>query len=185
MKLLPTTVRMKLALTAAAGLVLMGLMTAMVLNTTVRHSRSSRALMRTMSACAASSIALRGGPPAESRVRRGAGRKAFAQAAEENLEAGAHRFPASACARPGDGTPQRLWPFARATLGTQGDDVLKLFKHGPELQQAIENAGSGDGRAALLEMRRLTGPHIRFVKTVEAEIERSDSDVARRPRGGQ
>ena len=33
MKLLPTTVRMKLALTAAAGLVLMGLMTAMVLNT--------------------------------------------------------------------------------------------------------------------------------------------------------
>ena len=57
--------------------------------------------------------------------------------------------------------------------------MLKLFKHGPELQQAIDATQTGgDGRAALLEMRRLTGPHIRFVKTVEAEIERSDSDVA-------
>lgn len=180
MKFVPQTVRMKLAMTAAAGLVLMGLMTAMVLNTSgaalevVARTQADHERMRSF-------VQLRFAVDRlQSRaydVVRGQG--AMAQVAKENLEQARAEFRqrlerAQALAPGGD--------YGRAlvaALGMEGEDVLQMFEHGPELQQAIDAAREGGGGSSAVEqMRQLSAPYLRFVKTVEGEIQRSDSDVA-------
>lgn len=180
MRLLPATVRMKLALTAAAGLVLMGLMTALVLNTSsaaldvVARTQADHERMRSF-------VQLRFAVDRlQSRaydVVRGQG--ALAKVTQQNLDEARGEFSqrlehARAMALRRDGGR----PLAIA-LGQQGEDVLAMFENGPELLQAIEAArDGGGGGSAVEEMRRLSGPYLLFVKTVEAEIEHSDGKVA-------
>lgn len=180
MKLPPTTVRMKLALTAAAGLVLMGLMTAMVLNTSsaafdvVARTQANHERMRSL-------VQLRFAldrfqSRAYEVVRTG---EAETNTAKANLEQTRAEF-ARALERAQARAPDTDYGRALvARIGRQNEDVLKTLEKGAELQQASDafRADGGD-KAAVEEMRRLSAPFLRLVKTVDSEIERSDSEVA-------
>lgn len=180
MTLLPKTVRMKLALTAVAGLVLLGLMTAMVLSTSgtalevVTRTQADHERMRSL-------VQLRFAlDRLQSRaydVVRGQGE--LAQATRENLEDARREFQdrlARVQAMTFETGEGRL---LRAELEEQSQDVLAMFEYGPELLQAVNEArADGGGQSAVEQMRRLSAPYLRFVKTIEAEIERSDSSLA-------
>jgi signal transduction histidine kinase len=180
MRLPPTTVRMKLALTAAAGLVLMGLMAAMVLNTSsaafgvVARTQADHERMRSFVQLRFALDRLQG--RAYEVVRSG---EAEASAAKANLEQARAEF------RPALERAQARAPdtdYGRtlvATITRHSEDVQKTFAQGSELQQATDavRADGGDN-AAVEEMRRLSAPYLRFVRTVDSEIERSDSEVA-------
>ena len=180
MRLPPTTVRMKLALTAAAGLVLMGLMTAMVLNTSsaafdvVARTQADHERMRSF-------VQLRFAlDRLQSRVYEVVrGRDTEANTTKDYLEQARAEFRRAlerAQARAPDTDHGRALV---ATVGRQSEDVLKTLERGAELQQAIDAVhADGGGNAAVEEMRRLTVPYQRFVRTVDSEIERSDSEVA-------
>jgi two-component system OmpR family sensor kinase len=180
MRLPPTTVRMKLALTAAAGLVLMGLMAAMVLNTSsaafgvVARTQADHERMRSFVQLRFALDRLQG--RAYEVVRSG---QAEADAAKANLDQARAEF------RPALERAQARAPdtdYGRtlvATINRHSEDVEKTFAQGAELQQATDavRADGGDN-AAVEEMRRLSAPYLRFVRTVDSEIERSDSEVA-------
>jgi signal transduction histidine kinase len=171
---------MKRALTAAAGLVLMTLMTALVLNTSsaafevVARTQADHERMRSF-------VQLRFAlDRLQSRaydVVRDQG--ALALVAKDNLEK-AHVEFRRRLARAQAMAPDTEYGRALvATLGRQSEEVVKAFEHGPQLKQAIDAARTaGGGKSAVAEMQRLSGPYLRFVKTVEAEIERSDGEVA-------
>lgn len=180
MRLFPKTVRIKLALTAAAGLVLTGLMTTMFLKTSdaalevVARTQADHERMRSF-------VQLRFAVDRfQSRaydVVRSTGD--MAPVARENLVQAREEF------RYRLAHAQALAPdtdYGRslvAALSAEGDDVLRMFEHGPELQQAIDAArAEGGGSSAVDQMRELSAPYIRFVQTVETGIQRSDGDVA-------
>jgi two-component system, OmpR family, sensor kinase len=180
MKFLPITVRMKLALTAAAGLVLMGLMTAMVLNTSgaalevaartqADHERMRRFVQLRFAVDRLQSRAYD--------VVRGQGE--LASIARDNLAVARAEFR-HRLARAQEAAPDTDYGRALvAALSAEGEDVLKMFEYGTELQEAINAAqAEGGGSSAVSAMRRLSAPYLQFVSTVEAEIQRSDSDVA-------
>ncbi len=180
MRYLPTTVRMKLALTAAAGLVLMGLMTAMVMNTSsaafdvVTRTRADHERMRAFTQLHGAGEILQ--------------RRAYGAAQEEGqlqlvaLDALAEarldfqrRLARAQQMAPNNEYGHRLV----AELQVQGEEVLELFQHGPELLQAIDVARKDGGtKSAVAEMMRLSAPYLRFLRTVEGEIQRSDSEVS-------
>jgi two-component system OmpR family sensor kinase len=180
MRLVPKTVRMKLALTAAAGLVLTGLMTTMFLNTSdaalevVARTQADHERMRSF-------VQLRFAVDRlQSRaydVVRSPGE--LAPVARDNLEQARAEFR-QRLARAQSLAPESDYGSALvADLGTQGEEVLRMFEHGPELQRAIDGAqAEGGGSSAVEQMRQLSAPYIRFVQTVEGEIQRSDTDVA-------
>jgi two-component system OmpR family sensor kinase len=180
MRLIPKTVRMKLAVTAAAGLVLMGLMTAMVLNTSdaalevVARTQADHERMRSF-------VQLRFAVDRlQSRaydVVRSTG--ALAPVARDNLAQARDEFSERLARAQELAPPGAYGRELVAALAVQGADVLQMFEHGPELQQAIDAAQAvGGGSSAVEQMRKLSAPYLRFVQTVEAEIQRSDSDVA-------
>jgi signal transduction histidine kinase len=180
MRLPTTTVRLKLALTAAAGLVLMGLMTALVLNTSsaafdvVARTQADHERMRSFVQLrfaldrlqSRAYDAVRGGDAEAgvSEVELEQARAEFAQA----LEHAQARAPQTVHGRE-----------LVAKVARESEDVLKTFEPGAELQQAaIAVRADGGGNAAVDEMRRLSAPFFRLVRTVDSEIERSDSEVA-------
>ena len=180
MMLLPATVRMKLAVTAAVGLALMGLMTALVLNTSsaalevVGQTQADHERMRSF-------VQLRF---AVDRLQSSAyavvsGQGALAIVAKDSLERARIEFRRRLARAQAMAPDSDYGRSLVAVLGKQSDDVLEQFEHGPELLQSINAAREGGGgKSAVDEMRRLSDPYLRFVKTVEAEIERSDSNVA-------
>jgi hypothetical protein len=171
---------MKLALTAAAGLVLMGLMTAMVLNTSsaafevVAHTQADHERMRSFVQLRFALDRLQS--RAYDSVRSGNVEASAAKDMLDQARAEFRRAVERAQARASD------TDFGRelvAKVGQQSQDVLRTFEQGAELQQAIDAVGADGGdKAAVDEMRRLSAPFLRFVRTVDTEIERSDSVVA-------
>ncbi len=111
--------------------------------------------------------------------------EAEANAAKDNLEQALAEFhPAldRARARAPDTDQGRalVATLGRAERGRAEDARKKRKKKpGAELDQAIDavRADGGDN-AAVEEMRRLSAPYFRFVRTVDGEIERSDGEVA-------
>lgn len=180
MRLWPNTVRMKLALTAAAGLVLLGLMTTLVLNTSsaafdvVARTQADHQRMRSF-------VQLRFAlDRLQSRVYEAVrSKEADEDAARDQLEqARADFVPAleRAQAKAADSDAGRA---LAAVIGRQSQDVLKTFDAGAELDEAIRAVrANGGGNAALEQMQRLTAPYQQLMKTVDGEIERSDREVA-------
>jgi signal transduction histidine kinase len=180
MRLPSTTVRMKLALTAAAGLVLLGLMTTLVLNTSsaafdvVARTQADHERMRRFVQLRFALDRLQS--RAYDMVRSGQAEGAIAK---ENLQQARAEFgPALERARAK--VPDTVKGRALVvTMRQQSDAMLKTLEQGAELQQAIDAArADGGGKAAVEEMRRLSAPFFGFAKTVDAEIERSDREVA-------
>jgi signal transduction histidine kinase len=171
---------MKLALTAAAGLVLMGVMTALVLNTSsaafevVARTQANHQRMRSFVQLRFALDRLQTG--AYDVVRTG---DAEASAAKDNLEQARAEFGRAlerAQARAPESDDGRALV---AKVGRQSSDVLKVFEPGAELQQAIDAVhADGGGKAAVDEMRRLSAPFLQLLRTVDSEIERSDGEVA-------
>jgi two-component system, OmpR family, sensor kinase len=180
MRLPPTTVRMKLAITAAAGLVLLGLMTALVLNTSsaafevVARTQADHERMRRFVQLRFALDRLQS--RAYDMVRSGQFEGAVAK---EDLQQARAEF-SPALARAQAKVPDTVQGHALvAKMAHQSEDMLKTLEQGAELQQAIDAArADGGGKAAVDEMRRLSAPFFRFAKTVDAEIERSDRQVA-------
>ncbi len=180
MRLPSTTVRMKLALTAAAGLVLMGLMTAMVLNTSsaafevVARTQADHERMRSFVQLRFALDRLQS--RAYDSVRSGS---VEASAAKDRLDQARAEFRRAVERAQAGASDTDLGRELVARVGQQSEAVLRTFEQGAELQQAIDAVGADGGdKAAVDEMRRLSAPFLRFVRTVDTEIERSDSVVA-------
>jgi len=182
MRLWPTTVRMKLALTAAAGLVLLGLMTALVLSTSsaafevVARTQADHERMRSFVQLRFALDRLQTGVYEVVRIGEA---EPEAETLWQNLDQSLIEFARAldrARARVADNDRGRA---LLATLTRQSADVRKTFETGAALQQAMDavRADGGDN-AAIVEMRQLSAPFQRLVRTVDAEIERSDGEVA-------
>ncbi len=175
--MLPGTLRAKLAATAAAGFVLTGLMTVLVLQTTqaahqvVQQAEASHDRMRLFA-----------------RLQSTANR--LQQLAYQNVRAGNERSAAELRAARGDfiaalaalqtiprpnAEDRRLVPIVER----EGAAVLGLFSHSEDTVRAVDHAWhTGGSRAALEEVQVRSEPYRVFADTVSREVAREDQQVS-------
>jgi two-component system, OmpR family, sensor kinase len=181
MKLTFASVRMKLAVTAAAGLILLALMTILVLQTThaaqdvVTEAQSSHERLRVFARLQTSGNLLQSLTYEAVRVDDEEKSRAL-QAARADF--------ADALSRVGN-LPQRT-PAERETIRRvedQGRAVLELFDQGRAIVAAVDEQWRARGsKAALEEIQKLSEPYKTFVKMVHTEIARGDDELARSTR---
>lgn len=175
--MLPVTLRAKLAATAAAGFVLTGLMTVLVLQTTrdahqvVQQAEASHERMRAFARLQSTANRLQ--QLTYQNVRTG-----DARSAAELRTAHADFVAALAALR---ASPQSDVHERRLveTVESEGTAVLGLFSHGADIVKAVDDSWhSGGSRAALEEVQLLSEPYRIFANTVSREVEREDQQVS-------
>jgi|GEM_PF-539983 len=171
------TLRAKLAATAAAGFVLTGLMTVLVLQTTreahqvVEQAEASHERMRVFARL--QSAANRVQQLTYEDVRIGDTRSAAElRAARADFVAALAALRALPRPSPAD---RRLVPIVER----EGEAVLGLFAHGEDTVRAVDEAWrTGGSRAALEEVQVRSKPYRVFAATVSREVEREDQKVS-------
>lgn len=171
------TLRAKLAATAAAGFVLTGLMTVLVLETTqaarevVEQAQASHDRMRVFARLQSTGSRLQ-------RINYEHARDANAQSA---AQLGAARADFVAALEALRAIPQPT-PHERVLVETverEGQAVLGLFAHGQDIVKAVDEAWrTGGSHAALEEVQQRSEPYRVFAETVSREVERGDQQVS-------
>lgn len=172
------TLRAKLAVTAAAGFVLTGLMTVLVLQTTrdahrvVQQAEASHERMRVFARLESTANRLQ--QLTYQNVRTGDARSAAQLGrARGDFIAALAALHASSQASPHD---RRLVE----TVEREGAAVLELFSHGEDIVKAVDDAWRTSGEHAALEkVQTLSEPYRVFADTVSHEVEREDQEVSR------
>lgn len=171
------TLRAKLAATAAAGFVLTGLMTVLVLQTTreahqvVQQAQASHDRMRVFARLQSSADRVQS--LTYQNVRSG-----DRQTAAELRDARAEFLAALGALRaisPQSDQDRRL----AETVELEGQAVLELFSHGADLVRTVDRVWRTSGmQAALEEVQVLSEPYAVFADTVSREVEREDQQVS-------
>lgn len=171
------TLRAKLAATAAAGFVLTGLMTVLVLQTTrdahqvVQRAGASHDRMRVFARLQSTANRLQ-------QLTYQSVRTGDAHSAEEQRGARMDFIAALGALR----TSPRSNAQDRQLVDTverEGEAVLGLFAHGEEIVNAVDEAWrTGGSRAALEEVQVRSAPYRIFAATVSREVEREDQQVS-------
>lgn len=172
------TLRAQLAATAAAGFVLTGLMTVLVLQTTrdahqvVQQAEASHERMRVFARLQSTANRLQQLAYQNVRTR-------DAQSAAELRRARADFIAALAALR---ASPQSNAQDRQLVESVQkeGAAVLALFSHGEAIVNAVDEAWRTAGmHAALQEVQQRSAPYRVFADTVSGEVEREDQQVSR------
>ncbi|HXS28877.1 MAG TPA: HAMP domain-containing sensor histidine kinase [Steroidobacteraceae bacterium] len=171
------TLRAKLAATAAAGFVLTGLMTVLVLQTTrdahqvVQQAEASHDRMRVFARLQSTANRLQ--QLTYQKVRTDDARSAAEQrAARDDFVAALAALRASPQS---SDTDRRLV----VTVEREGEAVLGLFSHGKDIVKAVDQAWrTGGSHAALVEVQVRSEPYRVFADTVSREVEREDQRVS-------
>lgn len=171
------TLRAKLAATAAAGFVLTGLMTALVLQTTrgahevVEQAQASHDRMQVFARLQTTANRLQQLAYQNVRTRN-------ARSAAELRAARADFIAALAALRT---IPQPSAHDRRLveTVEREGQAVLGLFAHGEDIVNTVDEAWrTGGSHAALEAVQTLSAPYRAFADTVGPEVEREDRQIS-------
>jgi signal transduction histidine kinase len=177
MRVIPPTIRGKLALTATCGLGLIALMTVLVLQTTeaargvIVQARNSQERMRAFARLQFTANhlqqvtyqAVRIGD-ASSAATQVASRLAFQEALLHVQQLPARNVRERA---------------VRDAVWAQGQAVMALFADGSEIVRAVDAQWQAHGaKAALEEVQTLSKPFARFSNTVQHELDTGDQEIA-------
>jgi len=177
MRVFPATVRVKLAITAAAGLVLISLMTVLMLQTTraarevTEQARASHQRMSTFgrlqfTANRVQSLTYEAVRSEDEEVHKA-------------LQSARHDFATTLAQL--DGLPQRNQQERDVvrTVQEQGNAVLALFAQGAQIVRSVDEQWQQFGsKAAIARVQKLSEPYVRFSRTVGAQIAEGDQQIA-------